>query len=35
MIDEFRLEDVNVSPAFFDEKRLAHFNGVYIRAGLG
>ncbi|MGD0220228.1 MAG: glutamate--tRNA ligase [Acidimicrobiales bacterium] len=32
MIDEFRLEDVNVSPAFFDEKRLAHFNGVYIRA---
>ena len=32
MIDEFRLEDVNVSPAFFDEKRLDHFNGVYIRA---
>jgi glutamyl-tRNA synthetase len=32
MIDEFRLEDVNVSPAFFDEKRLTHFNGVYIRA---
>lgn len=32
MIDEFRLEDVNVSPAYFDEKRLAHFNGVYIRA---
>lgn len=32
MIGEFRLEDVNVSPAFFDEKRLAHFNGVYIRA---
>lgn len=31
MIDQFRLEDVNVSPAFFDEKRLAHFNGVYIR----
>ena len=28
----FRLEDVNVSPAFFDEKRLAHFNGLYIRA---
>ncbi|HLX77392.1 MAG TPA: glutamate--tRNA ligase, partial [Acidimicrobiales bacterium] len=32
MIDEFRLEDVNVSPAFFDERRLAHFNAVYIRA---
>jgi glutamyl-tRNA synthetase len=32
MIDEFRLADVNVSPAYFDEKRLAHFNGVYIRA---
>jgi glutamyl-tRNA synthetase len=32
MIAEFRLEDVSRSPAFFDEKRLAHFNGVYIRA---
>jgi glutamyl-tRNA synthetase len=32
LIDEFRLEDVNLSPAFFDEKRLAHFNGLYIRA---
>ncbi len=32
MIAEFRLEDVNSSPAFFDEKKLAHFNGVYIRA---
>jgi glutamyl-tRNA synthetase len=31
MIDEFRLEDVNRSPAFFDEKRLAHFNGIYLR----
>ena len=31
MIEEFRLEDVNVSAAFFDEKRLSHFNGVYIR----
>jgi glutamyl-tRNA synthetase len=30
--EEFRLEDVNHSPAFFDEKRLAHFNGLYIRA---
>ncbi len=31
MITEFRLEEVNRSPAFFDEKRLAHFNGLYIR----
>ncbi|HTW99572.1 MAG TPA: glutamate--tRNA ligase [Acidimicrobiales bacterium] len=29
---EFRLEDVNHSPAFFDEKRLENFNGLYIRA---
>ena len=32
MISEFRLEDVNRSPAFFDQKRLDHFNGLYIRA---
>jgi glutamyl-tRNA synthetase len=32
LIDEFRLEDVIRSPAFFDEKRLRHFNGLYIRA---
>jgi len=32
MVAEFRLEDVNHSPAFFDEKKLRHFNGVYIRA---
>jgi glutamyl-tRNA synthetase len=32
LVAEFRLEDVNLSPAFFDEKRLAHFNGLYIRA---
>ncbi len=32
LVEEFRLEDVNLSPAFFDEKRLAHFNGLYIRA---
>jgi glutamyl-tRNA synthetase len=32
MIAEFSLEDVNNSPAFFDERKLAHFNGVYIRA---
>ena len=32
MVDEFRLEDVNHSPAFFDIKKLASFNGDYIRA---
>ncbi|MDT5027659.1 MAG: glutamyl-tRNA synthetase [Micromonosporaceae bacterium] len=30
--DEFRLEEVNLSPAFFDEKKLRAFNGEYIRA---
>ncbi|SDZ40477.1 glutamyl-tRNA synthetase [Micromonospora pattaloongensis] len=30
--NEFRLEDVNPSPAFFDEKKLRAFNGDYIRA---
>ncbi|HET6215092.1 MAG TPA: glutamate--tRNA ligase family protein, partial [Micromonosporaceae bacterium] len=29
---EFRLADVNPSPAFFDEKKLRAFNGEYIRA---
>jgi glutamyl-tRNA synthetase len=29
---EYRLEDVNPSPAFFDEKKLRAFNGEYIRA---
>ncbi|MUH52516.1 MAG: glutamate--tRNA ligase, partial [Actinobacteria bacterium] len=32
MVQEFRLEDVNHSPAFFDLKKLAAFNGEYIRA---
>ena len=32
MIDEFRLEDVNASPAFFDLVKLTSFNGEYIRA---
>ena len=32
LVAEFRLEDVNRSPAFFDEKRLLHFNGLYLRA---
>ena len=30
--EEFRLEDVNPSPAFFDEKKLRAFNGEYLRA---
>ncbi|MDQ1438924.1 MAG: glutamyl-tRNA synthetase [Acidimicrobiaceae bacterium] len=29
---EFRLEDVNSSPAFFDQKKLLHFNQHYIAA---
>src|SRR5262245_64442360 len=29
---DFRLEDVNHSPAYFDLKKLAAFNGEYIRA---
>jgi glutamyl-tRNA synthetase len=29
---EFRLEDVNPSSAFFDERKLRAFNGEYIRA---
>src|SRR5262249_3355470 len=29
---EFRLEEVNPSPAYFDEKKLRAFNGEYIRA---
>jgi glutamyl-tRNA synthetase len=32
LVDEFRLEEVNPSPAFFDEKKLRAFNGEYIRA---
>lgn len=32
MVAEFRLEDVNSSPAFFDERKLLHFNGEYLRA---
>ena len=30
--EEFRLESVNPSPAFFDERKLRAFNGEYIRA---
>jgi glutamyl-tRNA synthetase len=32
VVRDFRLEDVNHSPAFFDLKKLAAFNGEYIRA---
>jgi glutamyl-tRNA synthetase len=31
MEQAFRLEDVNLSPAFFDTKKLGAFNGEYIR----
>jgi glutamyl-tRNA synthetase len=32
MLEWFRLEDVNHSPAFFDVAKLTHINGEYIRA---
>jgi glutamyl-tRNA synthetase len=32
MVAEFRIEDVNASPAFFDVRKLRAFNGEYIRA---
>ncbi|GGQ79194.1 glutamate--tRNA ligase [Couchioplanes azureus] len=32
ILQEFRLSDVNHSPAFFDVKKLRAFNGEYIRA---
>ena len=32
MMEWFRLEDVNHSPAFFDVAKLTHMNGEYIRA---
>lgn len=32
LVKEFRLEDVKSAPAFFDEKKLLHFNAEYIRA---
>jgi glutamyl-tRNA synthetase len=32
IVELFRLEDVNPSPAFFDAKKLNHINGEYIRA---
>ena len=32
MVEWFRLEDVNHSPAFFDVDKLTHVNGEYIRS---
>ena len=32
MLEWFRLEDVNHSPAFFDVAKLTHMNGEYLRA---
>src|ERR1700729_2247009 len=32
LIERFRIEDVQRSPAFFDIQKLTHMNGVYIRA---
>jgi glutamyl-tRNA synthetase len=32
MIEQFALEDVNHSPAYFDVAKLTHLNGEYIRA---
>ena len=31
LIERFRIEDVQSSPAFFDVRKLSHMNGVYIR----
>jgi glutamyl-tRNA synthetase len=31
LIESFRIEDVQRSPAFFDVRKLTHMNGVYIR----
>jgi glutamyl-tRNA synthetase len=32
MVEQFRIEDVNPAPAFFDVRKLRAFNGEYIRA---
>jgi glutamyl-tRNA synthetase len=32
MVSQFRLEDINPSPAFFDLEKLDHINAEYIRA---
>src|SRR5207248_325589 len=31
MVEEFRLEDVNPAPAFFDQTKLLHINAHYVR----
>lgn len=31
-VEQFELSDINKSPAFFDIKKLEHFNATYIRA---
>jgi glutamyl-tRNA synthetase len=31
LVEQFRLEDVSHSPAFFDVKKMTHMNGEYIR----
>jgi glutamyl-tRNA synthetase len=31
LVDEFRLDEVNLSPAFFDVRKLRAINGTYIR----
>jgi glutamyl-tRNA synthetase len=32
IVEQFRLEDVNSSPAFFDVQKLQHINAEYLRA---
>ncbi len=32
IVEQYRLEDVNASPAFFDQKKLAHVNAEHLRA---
>lgn len=32
IVEQYRLEDVNASPAFFDQKKLSHVNAEHIRA---
>jgi glutamyl-tRNA synthetase len=32
LVSEFDIAEVNHSPAFFDQQKLLHFNGVYLRA---
>jgi glutamyl-tRNA synthetase len=32
IVEQFRLEDVNPAPAFFDERKLEHFNAEYVRS---